>query len=242
MSSSIKVSDDFMSFYGKETEKIEQVKQAEARTGNVPFDLGTEGMCIVTGFELGKSQAKEQKDKTIKPGCPFGRLTFTVVDNIEHDGKEFPMTFWFWENDKNTRADTFKNMLDFMEKRMGMPREVRMNYTHPSELGKYFIEGNQAFRFKVVEDAGNTYDDNKKILVDLPKDFITADDSVAPPTAPQHSPAASSSAPVMVPGTIVKYLEMDWKVKQDFGAKIEIVGVDDPRMNKIVAKDLLDKA
>jgi len=242
----VKVSDEFMEFYGKEQEKIEQVKQQEARTGNVPFELGAGGSCIVTGMSFGKSAEKEvenpeTKKKETKPGCPNAQIEFTVIDHPELDGKKFFKTWWFWQNKTTSRAETFKQFLDDLEKRMGLPREVRENYQHPSELAKYYMEGpgaNIAIRFDVIENKNNTYDEGKEIRISMPKDFIVQNDSILPPT--QTSEPTSTEAPSsLAKGTKVTYLEQEWTVTEDYGQKIEIVNVDDPRIVKMIPKSAL---
>lgn len=262
MSNKVSVSPEFMSFIGRNTTKIEEAKQAEARLQNIPLPIGASGTVIVTGFKFDKSKDKKLENGTMKEGTPYCEMTFNVVDNEDHQGKTLRKQWWFATSANMDAAGRYEMFLNDLEK-IGLPREIRTGHESPAELGAYFLETEGlAFRFQIVENARNTLDDGKEIRITRIEDHIPQDDSVVPPSmptapkdpaavaAPTSTAPAQGSTTVQSPesqtalpakGATVKYLDMDWKVEEVFpdSKKLHLKNIDDPRMEKMVAADLL---
>lgn len=250
-----KVSDAFDSFYTKEQEAIEKVKHEEARTSDVPLDIGESGIVVVTDMTFDATPNQVDKSNVItKKGCPYCRVGFRVVDHPIHEGKRIQHTYWFWENDKTRRAENFKAFLDDLENRYGLPREVRENHTHPRELGQWFQENDHSIKFEIkAESEKNTtaYNEGKRLVLSQPKDVVPQTDDVVPPPRKKEEAPASTPTTDSVPaatievaaapvdykvGDLVTYLDQQCKVVEAFTSKVQVKGVDDPSFERIVPK------
>jgi hypothetical protein len=235
-----KVSDDFIDFYNKEADAISKAKEAESRMANIPLEVGTEGVCTVVSLNFSKTPGtKDEKTGEItKAGCPFCQIAFRVIDNPEHQGKLMSRTWWFWEKGDKTRADNFKEFLDYLENRMGLPREVRTGHQHPKELGNWYLENGPVIHFKISE-AKNEMDDNKRIDLSMPKDVVPPTADILPPkqnAAPVSTPAPTTPSSSFKKGDKVRYMEEIWNVTDVFDTKLQVQNVDDPRMEKFAPK------
>ena len=246
MSDSIKVSDEFMEFYGKEADAVAAAQQAEASSGNVPFDIGTSGTVIVKSVEFAKSKDREIEDpqnkslKIVKKGHPSIKMVFQVIDHPHHSGETFQKTWYLWENDTTTRVDNYKRFLDECEKRMGLSREVRENPNFtPQMLAEFFTNGSPlvTILFRVVENAKNTYDGGKEIYLSVPKEIIPVDSGLVPGKPSSAPTETGTSLAKYKIGDTVKYLDMDWKIEADMGGKyvLSAPGVE----SKIVKAEIL---
>ena len=262
MAKQVSVSQDFMAFYGRNTTKIEEAKQAEARLQNIPLPIGSTGTVIITGFKFDKSKDKKLENGTTKEGTPYCEMTFSVIDHDDHQGKPLRKQWWFATSANMDAAGRYEMFLNDLE-RLGLPREIRTGHESPVELGSYFLDTEGlAFRFQIVENARNTLDDGKEIRLSRMEDHIPQDDSVVPPsmpTAPKDpaavvAPTSTAPAPVSTTapspesqtalpakGATVKYLDMDWKVEEVFpdSRKLHLKNLDDPRMEKMVSVDMI---
>lgn len=257
MAETVVVSDEFMEFYGKEADAVAAAQQAEASSGNVPFDIGASGICVVKSIEFGKSKDKEVEDphnksqKIFKKGHPMIKMVFLVIDHPYHSGEQFQKTWYLWENDTTSRVDNYKRFLDECEKRMGLTREVRENPNFtPKMLADFFTSGDPVvtINWKVVENAKNTYDGGKEIYLSIPKEIIPVDSGLVPTREKQVITSAdvgTIDASILTPiakkykiGDTVKYLELDWKVEADMGTKLVLLN--SKGESKIVKIDLLD--
>lgn len=240
MSEAIVVSDEFMEFYGKEADAIAVAQQAEAATGNVPFEIGTSGVCIVKSVEFGKSKDREIEDpenkalKITKKGMPFVKFVFQVIDHKQYSGEQFPKTWYLWENDTTSRVQVYKRFLDECEKRLGLTREVREspNFT-PKMLGDFFTSGNPlvTIEFRVAENARNTYDGGKEILFNIPKELIPADAG--------NVPGKTETVCPFKLGDKVTYLDINWEVAGLHEGRVELKSGDD---TKLVKTEILIKS
>ena len=264
MSKQVSVSSEFMSFYGRNTTKIEEAKQAESRLQNVPLPIGASGSAIVTGFKLDKSKDKKNPDGSTKEGTPYCEMTFNVIDNEAYQGKTLRKQWWFATSANMDAAGRFEMFLNDLE-RIGLPREIRTNYESPTEIGSYFLETpGLAFHFQIIENPRNTLDDGKEIRLTPMDQHVPQDDSIVPSSMMQapkdpavvSAPAVSTPAPAPTPtvassqetstalptvGSSVKYLDMDWKVEEVFpdSKKLHLKNLDDPRMEKMVHVDVI---
>jgi hypothetical protein len=244
------VSQEFMSFLGRNANAIEQAKTAESRLSNVPVPLGASGTCIVTGFSFNSTKDKLQADGTTKVGTPFCEMVLPIVDHPEHQGKTLKKLWWFGDSPKMTSAQRFEMFLNDMEK-LGLPREIRSGHQSVSEIGDYFLtkEG-LAFHWSIYADQYG--EDGKSIRLSTMDTVIEANDSVMPPMGmPAPAPvAAPVAAPTPNPSTVelpaigaeVKYLEQSWKVVDVFAGsgKIQIKGIDNPANEKVILASNLD--
>lgn len=237
-----KVSDDFANFYQNEAAAITKAKEADARMSNVPIDVGDEGPCMVTDFTFGKTPDKIENGVLSKKGCPFCAIGARIVDDPKNSGKRVVKTFWFWENKTSSRADQFKAFLDYLENRMGLPREVRVNHSNPKELGDWYQSNNVALRYKCAEEKNaNELNEGKRLDFYMSKDVIPATSDVAPPAAtktgavitpPTSSPSTTSA--LFKKNDVVIYMEEKWRILDVYTEKLEIVNIDDPKMVKLV--------
>jgi hypothetical protein len=254
MTKKTEVSAEFMSFFGRNSTRIEQAKQAEARLQNIPLPIGANGTCIPTGFKLSKSQDRKNPDGTTKEGTAYAEMTFSVIDHPEHQGKTLRKQWWFATSANMDAAGRYEMFLGDME-RYGLPREIRVNHESPAEIGDWFLnQPGMAFHFQIVEDARNTLDDGKSVRLSTTEQHIEATDSVAPPSVPKPQgstapvaptpTAAPSQAQATVPSLnqTVKHLEMNWMVTGVFAesGKVQVKNVDDPRMEKIIRIDQIE--
>jgi hypothetical protein len=249
-----KVSDAFDSFYTREQEAIDKVKTEEARTSDVPLDIGESGILVVTDMTFDSTPNQVGKDQVItKKGCPYCRVGFRVIDHPVHEGKRIQHTYWFWENEKTTRAQNFKAFLDDLENRYGLPREVRVNHKHPKELGQWFQENEHTIKFEVKAESEkntNAINDGKRLVLTQPKDVVPMTDDVTPPprkkeTTPASTGVTSDSTTTVAPaappaelkvGDLVTYSDMSCKVVDVFTTKVQLKGIDDPGFEKVVLK------
>ena len=268
LSKQVSVSSEFMSFYGRNTTKIEEAKQAESRLQNVPLPVGASGSAIVTGFKLDKSKDKKNPDGSTKEGTPYCEMTFNVIDNEAYQGKTLRKQWWFATSANMDAAGRFEMFLNDLE-RIGLPREIRTNYESPTEIGSYFLETpGLAFHFQIIENLRNTLDDGKEIRLTPMDQHVPQDDSIVPPSMMQAPKDPAAVAPVAVSlnfydvketvvasapnpaapavalptvGSSVKYLDMDWKVEEVFpdSKKLHLKNLDDPRMEKMVHVDMI---
>jgi hypothetical protein len=244
------VSQEFMSFLGRNANAIEQAKTAESRLSNVPVPLGASGTCIVTGFSFNSTKDKPQADGTTKVGTPFCEMVLPIVDHPEHQGKTLKKLWWFGDSAKMTSAGRYEMFLNDMEK-LGLPREIRSGHQSVSEIGDYFLskEG-LAFHWSIYADQYG--EDGKSIRLSTMDTVIEANDSVMPPmgmpaSAPATTPVAAptpTAPPAGLPavGAEVKYLEQSWKVVDVFAGsgKIQIKGIDNPANEKVILASNLD--
>ena len=240
------VSQEFMSFLGRNANAIEQAKTAESRLSNVPVPLGASGTCIVTGFSFNSTKDKLQADGTTKVGTPFCEMVLPIVDHPEHQGKTLKKLWWFGDSAKMTSAQRFEMFLNDMEK-LGLPREIRSGHQSVSEIGDYFLtkEG-LAFHWSIYADQYG--EDGKSIRLSTMDTVIEANDSVMPPMGmPAPAPVAAptpTAPPAGLPaiGAEVKYLEQSWKVVDVFAGsgKIQIKGIDNPANEKVILASNLD--
>lgn len=243
-----RVSDEFNEFYQNESAAIQVAKESEARMANIPLDVGDEGTCIITDMSFGKTP-DSTKDGVHKEGCPFCQIGVRVVDHPTHAGKRAVKTFWFWKNATSTRAEQVKTWLDYLENRMGLPREVRVGHQNVKEIGDWYQNNTVSLNFKVTAPKEvNDYNEGKEINFYIPKDIITADESVVPP--PQGTTAApkttSESAPTSPPdsdwqvGEIVEHMEEKWEVLTVYQEKLEIRNVSSGKQ-KVAVKTSVSK-
>lgn len=249
MAETVVVSDEFMEFYGKEADAVALAQQAEASSGNVPFDIGASGVCVVKSIEFGKSKDKEIEDphnksqKIFKKGHPMIKMVYLVIDHPHHSGEQFQKTWYLWENDTTSRVDNYKRFLDECEKRMGLTREIRENPNFtPKMLADFFTASDPVItiNWKVVENAKNTYDGGKEIYLSVPKEIIPVDSGLVPTkiVSPSSTESTESVTKKYKIGQTVKYLEMDWKVEADMGGKLVLLN--SKGESKIVKIELLD--
>lgn len=240
MSEAIVVSDEFMEFYGKEADAIAVAQQAEAATGNIPFEIGTTGVCIVKSVEFSSKPAKEVEDplnkglKIIKPKMPFVKFVFQVIDHKQHSGDMFPKTWYLWENDTTSRVQVYKRFLDECEKRFGLTREVRENPNFtPKMLGEFFTKSDPlvTIEFRVVENVRNTFDGGKDIYFNIPKELISADAGLVPGKTETVCPFKL--------GDKVTYLDINWEVAGIHADRVELKSGDD---TKLVKTEILVKS
>lgn len=243
MSEVVKVSDDFMEFYGKEADAIAEAQKAEALVGNIPFEIGTQGTVIVKSVEFAKAKAKEVDDPNVKgnklhkEGHPTVKFTFLVIDHPQYSGVEFPKTWYIWENASKSRVQVYKDFLDEIETRMSPGiREVRDNPAcTPQMIGDHFTKSDPlvTINFRVVEDAKNTYDGGKRIYFDVPKEIIVPDASVVPGTVKEKQTITAADVGVIDASTLqgataktfkvgeeLTYLDMKWTVEAVMGDKV----------------------
>lgn len=249
MAETVVVSDEFMEFYGKEADAVALAQQAEASSGNVPFDIGASGVCVVKSIEFGKSKDKEIEDphnksqKIFKKGHPMIKMVYLVIDHPHHSGEQFQKTWYLWENDTTSRVDNYKRFLDECEKRMGLTREIRENPNFtPKMLADFFTASDPVItiNWKVVENAKNTYDGGKEIYLAIPREIIPVDSGLVPTkiVSPSSTESTESVTKKYKIGQTVKYLEMDWKVEADMGGKLVLLN--SKGESKIVKIELLD--
>lgn len=249
MAETVVVSDEFMEFYGKEADAVALAQQAEASSGNVPFDIGASGVCVVKSIEFGKSKDKEIEDphnksqKIFKKGHPMIKMVYLVIDHPHHSGEQFQKTWYLWENDTTSRVDNYKRFLDECEKRMGLTREIRENPNFtPKMLADFFTASDPVItiNWKVVENAKNTYDGGKEIYLSVPKEIIPVNSELVPTkmVSPNSTESTESVTKKYKIGQTVKYLEMDWKVEADMGGKLVLLN--SKGESKIVKIELLD--
>jgi hypothetical protein len=240
-----KVSDAFDSFYTREQEAIEKVKHEEARTADIPLDIGESGILVVTDMTFDATPNQTDKAGVItKKGSPYCRVGFRVIDHPVHEGKRIQHTYWFWENDKTTRAQNFKTFLDDLENKYGLPREVRENHTHPKELGQWFQENEHTIKFEIKAESEkntNAYNDGKRLVLSQPKDVVPMTDDVAPPARKKEEASAPTPEKGAAPaelkvGMSVQYQEQSYTIVEVFSTKVQLKGIDDPRLEKVVLK------
>lgn len=252
------VSSSFMSFFGKNQTKIEEAKNAESRLQNIPVPIGATGVCIVTDFKFDKSKDKTNPDGSVKEGSAYAQIVLNIIDHPEHAGKQLRKTYWFSDSANMTAAGRYEIFLNDMQK-LGLPREIRTGHDSPAEIGEYFLQKEgYSLHFEIVQDQYARLDDNKGIRLATIEQHIEPTDSIAPsvpspnvPASPSVAPAPtqtaapSQAAPTALPskGSTVKHLEMEWTVTEVFpdAGKVSIKAVDDPRMERIVAVDKLDR-
>lgn len=245
-----KVSDDFESFYTREQEAIEKVKHEEARTADVPLEIGTKGICVVTDMSFASTPKQtDEKGVITKEACPYCRIGYRVIDNAEHEGKRLQQTFFFWKNATTTRAETFKQFLDALENNHGLPREVRENHSHPRELGQWFQNNEHTIHFEVQADKPTQYNDGKRLRLSIPKDVVPMTSDVAPPargssvsTAGTETSVADPANKPFVVGELVIYMEEPCKVVEIFDTKVQVKGVDNPSFEKVALKTAVTRS
>jgi len=253
-----------MAFFGRNSTRIEEAKQAEARLQNIPLPIGSSGTVIVTGFKFDKSKNKTNPDGSTKEGTPYCEMTFSVVDHDAHQGKTLRKQWWFASSANMDAAGRYEMFLNDLE-RLGMPRELRTNHESPAELGSYFLDQQGlAFHFQIVENPRNTLDDGKEIRLSTIEDHVPQDDSVVPPSmmsAPKDPAAVAATTPAPAQTTAapspesptaqnnlpavkskVSHLGMEWIVEEVFAdsGKVLLKNIDDPRMERITTVDKLD--
>jgi len=218
------VSAGFMSFLGQNSQAIEDVKKAELRTGNVPVPVGAEGTCIVTDFKFDQSKDKLQPDQTTKLGTPFCGLKCKVIGG-DHQGKTIQKTYWFSDSANMSSAGRFEMFLNDLV-RMGLPEETKKGFTHPQELGDFFLRDGVTLHWKCVEDNYAKQDDNKAIRFSATESIVDDSSSLVP------------SSTIKAEEKRVRYNEQNWIVTEEVGDKYIMRLVDDSTVEKVVAKAL----
>lgn len=249
MAKQVSVSQNFKQFLGREHNKIEAAKQAEARLSNVPVPLGAKGKCLVTGFVFTTTPDKTENN-TFVPGKPLAEIQLTIVNHETHQGKVLKKQWWFTSSAKMDAAGRFEMFLNDLMK-LGLPEEIRKNHENPEELAAFFLDNDTVLHFEIVEDSYQRMDDGKGIRLSTVEGHIPKDDSIIPGIVEQNPnnststsptiPSPKSKEPVLSPGDITKYLGTEWTVTENFGTKVQLKNNDDPKIQKIVSIADLDK-
>jgi len=204
----------------------------------------------IPDFKFDKSKDKQNPDGSTKEGSAYAQIVLNIVDHPEHAGKQLRKTYWFSDSANMTAAGRYEIFLNDME-RLGLPREARTGHDSPAEIGEYFLQKEGlTFHFEIIPDQYARLDDNKGIRLATIEQHIEPTDSIAPPVpTPTTVAQQAATTPAPVPstelpakGATVKHLELDWTVVDVFpdSKKVQIKGIDDPKMEKIVTVDKLD--
>lgn len=228
MSSNVKVSSSFNKFMAKNSDGIQEARQADNTMMTCKMPVGWTGPCICIGAEADKGKDRKNEDGSTVEGREYVRLEFEVINDEKYAGSKFSRAWSFFDSEKATAVDRFQWMLNEMEN-MGLPEEMRKSEETTMEDLLKFFAGNDTVYTATVEHNAYRQGDKKEVKVHL-MESVDSSSSV--------SPDAVVDDKGMVEGENVKFMGKEWKLLMKDGDDLKIQSLTNGNTRMITVADL----
>lgn len=228
MSNNVKVSSSFNKFMAKNSDAVQEARQAENTMMTCKMPVGWTGSCICVGAIADKGKDRKDEKGNTREGNEYVRLEFEVINDEKYAGAKFAVAWSFYDSEKATAMDRFQWMLNAMEN-MGLPEEVRRSEeTTMDDLLKFFAEGETVYTATVEHNAYRRGDQKEVKVVLL--EAVDNSSSVSPDTHSQK----------LTEGGEVSFMGKQWKLLMLDGDDLKIQSLKNPENTRMVTVSDLD--
>jgi hypothetical protein len=185
------ISDKFAKFASKTTKgEFDKARKQESMAGGCPLPVDTRGVCVIS--EITCTETKVKQDGT--GGDPMVSIKLEVESPEDYRGKTLSgpgLMFVIKDGPNSTAADAWARMLDSLEG-LGLPRDIRTNYSDFAEVLDWFFEEPRRAEYHVAKDTytGNQSGKIVRAHAYVPESEVASAETPAKETAVAHDPDA----------------------------------------------------
>lgn len=185
------ISDKFAKFAAKTVKgEFDKARKQESMASGCPLPVDTRGVAIIA--EIKCSETKLKADGT--GGDPMVSIKLEVESPEEYRGKSITgpgLITVIKDGPKSTAADAWARMLDTLEG-MGLPRDIREEYTDVAEIVDWFEESPRRVEYVVNKDdyTGNQSGKTVRAFAYVPEGEVVTAATPVVEEASVHDPEA----------------------------------------------------